>query len=104
MGKASPGGRHFDRPGLYRPYGRRTLSVPGHGVPLSAAWTQSATVAFGPESVKSAKKLSGRFGNTVAPDFTVLFVTTGKGSTMFLRACLCSRISRASSSEATDRN
>ena len=47
---------------------RLTSSVlPGHGVPSVAASWQRMTVASGPESVKSAKKLSGRSGKTVSP-------------------------------------
>ena len=45
--------------------------LPGHGVPSVAASWHRITVALGPESVKSAKKLSGRSGNTVSPTFTV---------------------------------
>lgn len=55
---------------------------PGQGVPFSAASTQILTVAFGPLSVKSSKKLSGRLGKTVSPTFTVLSVTKGKGISM----------------------
>src|SRR6185437_10853365 len=55
--------------------GRFTLSSPGHGFPSVAASTHSFTVAFAPLSVKSAKKLSGRFSKTVSPFLTVSFVT-----------------------------
>ena len=55
--------------------GSLTSSRPGQGFPSVAASTHSFTVAFGPLSVKSAKKLSGRFGNTVTPTFTVSLVT-----------------------------
>ena len=54
--------------------------MPGQAAPVNAAWTQISTVAFGPESVKSAKKLSASFGKTVTPFFTVFCVTAGYGS------------------------
>lgn len=55
--------------------GSRMSRLPAQGLPVSAASTQIFTVASGPLSVKSAKKLSGRSGNTVSPTFTVAFVT-----------------------------
>ena len=61
--------------------------TPGQGLPVSAALTQMTSVALGPESVKSAKKLSGRVGNTVRPCLTVLSVTNGNGISMFDFAC-----------------
>ena len=62
------------------------------------------SVALGPESVKSAKKLSGRVGNTVRPCLTVLSVTNGNGISMFDFACFFDRISRASSRATSERN
>src|SRR5579875_811832 len=55
--------------------GRFTLRLPGQALPSSAPSTHILTVAFGPLSVKSAKKLSGSFGKTVSPSFTVSLVT-----------------------------
>ena len=80
------------------------MSEPGQGLPVRAACTQMTTVALGPESVKSAKKLSGSFGNAVSPFLTVLSVTIGNGIVMFDLACFFARIARASSSETSDRN
>src|SRR5581483_7567520 len=73
------GGRSPRPPPVARSYfvGRFTFRGPGQGFPLNAAWTQIFTVAFGPESVKSVKKLSGRFGKTVIPVLTVFSVTAG---------------------------
>ena len=78
--------------------------MPGQGVPSVAAAWHSTTVAFGPESVKSAKKLSGRSGKTVSPTFTVSDVTIGNGIVMLFFGCSPLMTARASSSEITDRN
>src|SRR5436309_3052560 len=83
--------------------GNRTSSLPGQAVPCSAASTQICTVALGPLSVKSAKKLLGRFLKVVTPSFTVSWVTTGKGMVILALACLPCRISVASSRETSTR-
>ena len=83
---------------------RLTLSVPGHGVPSVAASWQRMTVALGPESVKSAKKLSGRSGKTVSPGTSESDVATGNGIVMLFLGCSPLITARASSSEITDRN
>src|SRR6185437_13870478 len=93
-----PAGRPRDRHSGDRPAGRRrrngagadplrrtrapahalgsvTASRPAQALPSSAASAQSFSIGLTPPSVKSVKKLSGRFGNTVSPAFTVSLVT-----------------------------
>ena len=68
---------------MVRTLPRLTLSVlPGQGVPSVAASWHRTTVALGPESVKSAKKLSGRSGKTVSPTTRESEVATGNGIVM----------------------
>jgi len=81
-----------------------TFSVPGQGVPSVAAFWQRMTVALGPESVKSAKKLSGRSGKTVDTGTSDYEVATGNGIVMLSLACSPLSTARASSSAITDRN
>ena len=55
--------------------GRLTSSLPWQGLPSVAASAHSVRIGWGPLSVKSSKKLSGRSGNTVSPTLTVSLVT-----------------------------